>query len=167
MGTAGLGYHFKGVPMDPQLWFYYDYASGDPHPGLGDQHRTFNQLFPFGHYYFGFIDVVGRQNIQDFNAHFVFYPAKWITSFVQYHVFRLADARDALYSAGGAPLRRDPTGRAGTNVGQEIDFVTNFHLSNHQDIYFNISHFFAGDFIKQTGNPRSPEYIYVQYSYRW
>jgi hypothetical protein len=111
--------------------------------------------------------VVGRQNIEGINAHFVFYPAKWITSFVQYHVFRLADARDALYNFAGARLRRDPTGRAGTNVGQEIDFVTNFHLTNHQDIYFNFSHLFAGGFIKQTGNPRSPEYIYVQYSYRW
>jgi hypothetical protein len=65
MYTTGLGYHFKDLPMNPQAWVYYDYASGDPHIGVGDTHRTFNQLFPFGHYYFGFIDVVGRQNIHD------------------------------------------------------------------------------------------------------
>ena len=36
----------------PKVWLYYDYASGTADPGTGTNH-TFNQLFPFGHYYFG------------------------------------------------------------------------------------------------------------------
>jgi hypothetical protein len=167
MGTAGVGYNFKDCCMNPTIWIYYDYASGDPDPGVGNVRRTFNQLFPFGHYYFGFIDVVGRQNINDFNGQIAFYPTKWITTFVQYHVFRLDSPKDALYAANGLPIRRDPTGRAGSSVGEEIDVGLNFHISKHQDIFMSYSHLYAGNFIKQTGPPVSPDYLYVQYSFRW
>jgi hypothetical protein len=165
--TTGLGYYFKDLPTTPEVWVYYDFASGDPRPGQGGTHRTFNQLFPFGHYYFGYIDVVGRQNIEDLNFQLSFYPTKWVAALMQYHMFRLADARDALYSAAGTPLRRDPTGRAGTDVGDEIDVAVNFHLSTHQDLYIDYSHLYAGEFIRRTGSPLSPDYLYLQYSYRW
>jgi hypothetical protein len=169
--TAGFGYHFKCVPTTPQFWVYYDYASGDPSPGVGNTHHTFNQLFPFGHYYFGYIDVVGRQNINDFNAQLSFYPTKWLTTWVQYHVFRLDSPFDALYNAAGVAIRRDPTGRAGTDVGDELDLVTNFHIDKHQDILIGYSHLWAGDFIRFTAPTpraaRSPDYTYIQYSFRF
>jgi hypothetical protein len=165
--TTGFGYHFKDVPTTPQVWLYYDYASGDPNPGPGNVHQTFNQLFPFGHPYFGYIDVVGRQNINDISAQVSFFPTKWITTWVQYHIFRLDSPRDALYSAGGLPLRLDPTGRAGTDVGDEIDYLINFHLTKHQDLFLSYSHLYAGQFLRATGSPRSPDYLYLQYSYRW
>jgi hypothetical protein len=164
--TTGLGYNFADVRLNPTFWIYYDWASGDHNPGL-NRHGTFNQLFPFGHYYFGFIDVVGRQNIEDLNLHAYIWPTKWISTGFQYHMFRLESAKDALYNAAGAPIRRDPTGRAGTDVGDEIDYITNFHLSMHQDILVGYSKLYSGAFIRRTGPPGSPEYFYIQYSYRW
>lgn len=164
--SAGAGWIFENVKTLPQVWLTYDYASGDQSPTAGTV-RTFNQLFPFGHYYFGFLDLVGRQNIHDLNAQFALYPLPWITLLSQFHVFRLDSSRDALYSAGGVPLRRDPTGAAGNNVGQELDLVVNFHLTKHKDVLFNYSHLFAGDFLKKTGSGRSPDLFFVQYSYRW
>jgi hypothetical protein len=166
--TTSVGYQFADVPMDPEFWFGWDYASGDYHPGTGPQHGTFNQLFPFGHYYFGYLDLVGRQNITDLNFQFDFYPTKWIVTALQYHMFRLDSARDALYNAGGTAIRRDPTGRAGTDVGDEIDFTTNFHLSQHQDILLGWSKLFAGQFIEHSAGPKgSPEFFYAQYSFKW
>jgi hypothetical protein len=164
--SVGLGYHFD-MPMDPQFWIYNEYASGDRNPGAGHYRGTFNQLFPFGHYYFGFLDQVGRQNIDDLNMQFALYPAKWIQTVVQYHMFRLDSAKDALYNAAGNAIRRDPTGRAGTDVGEEIDLLTNFHLTTHQDILVGYSRLSAGDFIKRTGNPGSPDLFYLQYSFKW
>ena len=76
--TAALGWNFSKVPMTPQFWVGYDFASGDHNPGTTDTHGTFNQLFPFGHYYFGFLDLVGRQNIEDLNFQAVVWPTKWI-----------------------------------------------------------------------------------------
>jgi hypothetical protein len=165
--TLGGGYRFKCLPMTPEIWGYYDYASGDNNPGMGDARGTFQQLFPFGHYYFGAIDSVGRQNIEDFSLQLSAYPAKWVTTTVQFHTFRLAEEKDALYNAAGKALRQDLTGKAGTDVGQEIDCYTNFHLTTHQDVWVGYSKLFAGGFIKRTGSPDSPELFYLQYSYKY
>ncbi|MFO0872032.1 MAG: alginate export family protein [Pirellulales bacterium] len=114
MATCGFGRHWQDVAWNPTAWIYYDFASGDAAPNAGD-FTTFNQLYPFGHYYLGWLDLVGRQNIHDANAHLYVYPAPWITCFVQYHHFWLNQSRDALYNAAGNAIRRDPTGQAGTN----------------------------------------------------
>jgi hypothetical protein len=165
--ASGLGYHFANLPMNPEFWIYNEWASGDHNGATGRGHGTFNQLFPFGHYYFGFLDLVGRQNIDDLNMQFSFYPTKWTLAMMQYHIFRLDAARDALYNAGGNAIRRDPTGRAGTDVGDEIDLITNFHLSQHQDILLGYSKFFGGAFIRRTGAPLSPDFFYAQYCFKW
>lgn len=164
--TAGLGYNFANAPMNPTFWAYYDWASGD-HDPTGGNYTTFNQLFPFGHYYLGWLDQVARQNIRDVNMHLYLYPTKWITVNVQYHFFALDSARDALYNATGAPIRVSPNGTAGGTVGRELDVIVNFHLSNRVDIISGYSKLYAGDFISNTGNGRSPEFWYVGYSLRW
>jgi hypothetical protein len=163
--TAGLGWHCVDAPLNPTFWIYYDFASGSDN-GV-NQGGTFNQLFPFGHYYFGFLDLVARQNIHDLNLHVYAYPTNWIVTGLQNHFFYLDSGRDALYSAGGAVERSSPKGNAGTYVGDEIDFTTNFHLTFHQDILVGYSVLFAGEFIRNTGNPTSPQLFYVQYSYKW
>lgn len=166
--TTGLGYQFANLPMNPQFWIYNDWASGDRHPGSGNVHGTFDQLFAWGHAYFGYLDLVGRQNIDDLSMQFGFFPARWITSLVQFHVFHLVSARDALYNAAGVPIRRSPNGSAGTYVGSEIDFTTNFHLSLHQDIFVGYSKLFAGSFLHRTAGPQTgPALFYLQYSLKW
>jgi hypothetical protein len=170
--ASGVGYQFSQLPMNPQLWLRYDYASGDKNPNDG-QSNTFNQLFPFGHYYLGFLDRVGRQNIHDFNAQFTLHPQPWFTFIAQYHRFFLANAHDALYNAAGVAYRRDPTGQAGTDVGDELDLRFNIHVNRHQDVLLGYSKLWAGDFIKNTTTPTggkgnvSPDLIYVQYVVRF
>jgi hypothetical protein len=183
-GTAGLGYNFANVPFQPSFWAYFDYAAGDPHPGKG-QHGTFNQLFPFGHFYFAQIDDFGRQNIQDWNFQANFRLTKWIFPIVQYHIIHLDSAKDALYGpqgAGLAPLggaieRQDKTGKSGTDVGQCLHGMINFHLSQHQDIFLGYAHLFAGSYLENApvppgvkatpGQARDGELFYLQYSFRW
>ncbi len=165
--TLGGGYHFADAPMNPQFWMYFDWAEGDPHPGVGGVHRRFNQLFASGHYYLGYLDLVGRENIDDFNLQYTMWPTKWWLTGIQFHVFHLDSPKDALYNAGATVLRSDPTGRAGTSVGNEIDLFTNFHLSAHQDIFLGWSKLYTGRFIKETGPPVSPELFYLQYTYKW
>jgi hypothetical protein len=165
--TTGIGYNFKDVEMTPQFWVYYDFASGDAQPGAGDKFGTFNQLYPFGHYYLGYLDLVARQNIQDFNMQFALFPTKWTYLIVQYHNFHLAQARSPLFGAGGGVLRFDPSGSAGTDVGDELDVLFNVHLTAHQDILFGFSKLYPGSFIRQTGADVSPELFYLQHQVRW
>lgn len=164
--ASGFGRHFADLPMGPVVWLYYDYASGDQNPNQGERH-TFNQLFPFGHYYFGAIDLVARQNIHDLNAHLILYPTKWITLTTQYHCFRLDSARDALYNSAGTAIRRDPTGAAGRQVGSEVDLFANLHLSKRTDVLIGYSHLWAGNFLERTGAGQDPELFYLMLNYRW
>lgn len=164
--ATGVGYNFKRVPTDPHFWIYYEWATGQTNPD-SDVHRTFNQLFPWGHAYFGYLDLVGRQNIRDLNMQLMCYPNHWITPALQFHMFRLDSARDGLYAANGTVLRSDPSGAAGRDIGNEIDFTINFHLSRHQELFVGYSKLFAGTFIRETGPNVSPEVTYVQYSLKW
>jgi hypothetical protein len=168
MATAGVGRHLKSVWATPTAWIYYDYASGDSDPNSGTAH-TFNQLFPFGHYYMGWIDLVGRQNIHDLNAHIYFYPAPWVTMFVQYHRFWLDQPTDALYNVAGRPYatRRDATGAAGTDVGHEIDLVANFHLARYTDLMVGYSKLFGGRFLEDTPGPSDSELFHLMFQQKW
>ena len=60
LGTS-LGYTFTKSSWRPRFWVGYEMGSGDRDTG-GDV-NTFNQLYPLGHAYFGYIDIVGRQNV--------------------------------------------------------------------------------------------------------
>lgn len=165
--TAGLGYHWRCAAWNPQAWVYYDWASGDASPGQGGTRSTFQQLFPFGHYYFGYLDLVGRKNIHDVSAQFVCYPENWITALAQVHRFWLADASDALYNAAGQVIREDRSGRAGQDVGTEIDLVLSLHVTAHADLLLGWSKLFRGSFIDRSGPAVSPELLYAQFGYRW
>jgi hypothetical protein len=177
--TVSGGYNFTGLPFDPQVFIGWDWASGDTNPGAGGAVSTFQQMFPFGHYYFGFIDDVGRQNIQDLNQQITLWPTRWIACQVQNHIFHLDSPKDALYGTNGAPLRQDKTGSLGTYVGDEVDFTVNFHLTKHQDVLIGYSKLYLGRFgmnapqvvplpnSNSVAQMRNGELFYIQYSYKW
>ena len=164
--TLAAGYEWQKHAWRPQAWLGFDYASGTSDP-TANVDRTFNQLFAFGHHFFGYLDLVGRQNVQDLYAQVAMFPENWITLLAQCHHFRLANSRDFLYNAAGRPTRRSATGIAGQDVGQEIDLLANVHLTPHQDVLIGYSKLFAGDFIKNTGPNVSPELFYMMYNFRW
>jgi hypothetical protein len=121
-------------------------------------------------YYQGWVDAVGRQNSHDINLRMYVYPAPWVTVWLQYHHFWLAESRDALYNISGNAYRRDATGQAGTDVGQKAEFLTNFHLTKRSDLYVVYSYLWGGDFLQNTAGPNAAvnsSAIYTGYSYRW
>lgn len=170
MAAAGLGYHFAELPWNPTLWAYYEFGSGDRNPNTGN-FTTFNQLFPFGHYYMGWADIIGRQNIHDFYLSLHLYPTNWITLWFQYHNFWLASRRDALYNVAGNAVRRDPTGAAGSYVGNELDIIVNFHLTKRSDLLVAYAYLFSGDFLRNTQPPGSggadAASFYLIFNTRW
>lgn len=163
--ATGVGYRLP-LPMNPQGWIRYDFASGDSSSTDG-RSNTFNQLFPFGHYYLGFLDRVGRQNIHDINAQFTMQPMPWITFITQYHRFYLANNRDYLYNAAGAATLRDVTGQSGSHVGDELDFRLNLHVSRHQDVLLGYSKMWSGEFLEKLRRGADPDLFYVQYNFRF
>jgi hypothetical protein len=164
--TVGLGYEFRCLPWKPTLWTYFDWASGDSDPTDGDR-GTFNQLFPLGHKYFGYADLVGRQNIEDWNFLFTAKPHDRVSLLAWWHIFRLEESRDSLYNAAGTATRTDATGASGTDVGQELDFTVQIQFNQHADVLFGYSHFFAGDFIANTGVGDDADFFYTTFSFKF
>jgi hypothetical protein len=168
MFSGGLGYHAKPAPWNPTFWAVYNYTSGDDRPNEGTYH-TFNQLFPFIHYYQGWVDAVGRQNLHDLNLRMYLYPTNWVTVWVQYHNYWLASPRDALYNIAGNAFRRDPTGRAGSHVGQKAEVLANFHLTKRADLYAGYSYLWGGEFLRNTAAQGAVDsgIFYLGSSVRW
>lgn len=162
--SSGVGYHFGEVAWNPTFWMYFDYATGS---NSVQGTNTYNQIFPLGHYYLGWLDYVGRANIQDINFHLYLYPTKWITFNTQLHILQLANAKDALYNTAAAVQRSDPTGAAGRDVGTELDFIVNWHLGPHSDLVTAYSHMFAGDFLRATGPSNNLDTFWLLYNLRW
>jgi hypothetical protein len=50
-----------------------------------------------------------------------------------------------LYTIFGNAYRRDPTGRAGNDVGDKVDFLVNFHLSQWGDLYAGYSYLWGAN----------------------
>ena len=159
------GYTFADLPLTPRPYIGFDIASGDDDPTDGDL-ETFNQLFPLGHAYFGYIDVIGRQNIIDVH------PGVEITLLADkpnikklslrgdYHLFWRQSEDDAVYNVAGGILRADG-GSDARYIGSELDLILNWQIDRHFNAYFGYSHFFAGDFIDETGADDDIDFFYA------
>lgn len=164
------GYTLADVPLSPHVYLGFDYASGDDDPANPDR-QTFNQLFPTGHLYFGYIDVIGRQNIIDVHPGVDFSIlknkpyAKNLSFRAEYHQFWRASTDDAVYNAAGGVQRAAVAGNHESSVGGEIDLLLNYQFDRHVTAYLGYSHFFAGDFIRQTGPGDDIDFLYAAFVY--
>lgn len=160
------GYTFKDLPMSPRVGIGLDYATGDDTP-RDNSHDTFYQLFPTGHAFLGYIDLVGRQNIIAPSVHFSFKPHKDVTVKAAYYHFWLDSNLDALYNAGGSPIRRNVSGSSGNDVGDELDLIATWQIDRHSSLLVGWSHFWPGNFIESSGASRDADFVYLQYQFKF
>jgi len=161
------GYTFAETPWKPRLGAGFDWASGDKHPFDGKV-ETFDQLFPLSHKYFGFLDLIGRQNITSTNVNLSAWPiADKVRAASAYHAFWLSDNSDALYGATGGPGRRDRLGNSGTEIGHELDLTVAWKVDRHSSVLVGYSHFWDSDFIIRTGSSVDADFWYVQYAMKF
>ncbi len=163
-GTANLGYTFAKLDAKPRIYLGYDYASGDSDPASGKV-ETYNQLFPVGHAHLGFMDMIGRQNIHDFSQGIALWPiAKKVQVRVDHHLFWRAERADAAYNAAGGVLR-EADADASREIGSEIDVTASWTIDRSTSALLGYSHFFAGDFIKETGSSDDVTFVYASIQY--
>lgn len=166
MTTLQAGYTFRHTRAAPRLYANLDYASGDDSTG-GDV-QTFNQLFPLGHAYLGFLDVAGRQNIVDLSGGGSAKPWRNLTVAADYHVFRRASARDGMYGSGApfAGLTRATTPAATSkSTGTELDVTLRYPLDRYSAVAFGYSHFWTGTFLRQSGPAAPIDWAYAMLTY--
>lgn len=168
--SAELRYTFADTWGKPYLLLGLDYASGDGDP-TDRRVETFNQLYPLGHAYFGYIDTVARQNIQAarLGGGITLVPQK-VTAAADFHFFGRAAGADGLYSAGGAlargPAVTTPGGRVVAarhkTLGRELDLTLQYRISRHLTATAGYSRFFTGGFLGETGVSDNTDFVYAE-----
>ena len=151
--TAGLGKQLNEMAWKPTLWVFYDFATGNRPDG---SRNNFDDLFPLGHKYHGFIDAVQRSNLKSPNARLTFKPAKRLSMLLWYHNFTAAERSDNLLSLGGTP-DQDPTQ---TDFGNELDVVATYQATARTSVQAGYAHFWAGDKIL---SGQDADFFYLQW----
>jgi hypothetical protein len=144
-----------------RLGFEYDVASGDRNPHDGRSGEFFN-LFPTNHQYYGYADLMGWRNMQDFRPMFTVAPVRPVRFDVDYHRLYLLEARGPWKDAGGNVLGFDPMGQSGTHVGDELDFTLGFPIHKAVKILSGYSLFFPGAVARNTRGKDRQDLFYLQ-----
>ena len=158
MVAAQVGHTFE-ARWSPRIWLGFDYASGDERSG-GDV-QTFNQLFPLGHAYLGYLDAIGRQNIIDASAGVELRLTDTFKTALDGHALWLADSSDALYDVGGTVLRAGGTARS-RFVGVELDWTVSWQVDRHLCLLLGLSYLTAGSMVEQSGPSDDTAFAYMQ-----
>ncbi len=162
---GGIGYTFDTACM-PRLGVAFNYGSGDGDPSDGDV-ETFQNLFPTNHKFYGQMDVFSWQNMKDLEVSFKCAPTKKLTAKAEFHAFWLADTNDSWYRANGIATVRPltPVARAASDfVGYEVDATLTYTVSKNLSFEGGYSHFFAGDYLSDTGASDDADFVYLQTS---
>ncbi|MEP7077404.1 MAG: alginate export family protein [Chthoniobacterales bacterium] len=168
------GYTAKKLPWSPRVGLEYDYASGDHNPNDNNS-ESFQNLFPSNHEKYGFMDEFGWRNIHDARAQFNVKPVKKLDVEFDYHAFWLADTHDFWYRSNGlSTLRtRTPDGRdvrtigARNFAGQEIDLTATYEVNKNIKVQGGYSHFFAGDYLRDTGPEDDADFGYLMATFTY
>lgn len=177
--AANIGYTLPDVYGTPRIAFEYAYGSGDNNP-TNSTHDTFDQLYPTGHKFAGYMDFGSWQNLHDIRGIFSLKPTPRLSLAIEGHLLWLADTADNFYNKGGV-ARGGATFQAaaaqgtgyGINpnynsyVGAELDIVAGYAVNKFMALEAGYGHFFVGNYIEQTwSNPafgsQDADWFYVQ-----
>jgi hypothetical protein len=164
---ASGGYTFDSIPWKPRLGLEYDFATGDDNPN-DSKSQSFQNLFPSNHEKYGFMDEFGWRNIHDLRFQANVKPTKSLNLEFDYHAFWLADTHDFWYRSNGiSTLRtRTPDGRdvrtigASNFAGHEIDLTATYNFNQFIKFQTGYSHFFAGEYLADTGPSDDADFAY-------
>ena len=160
---GGVGYTFDAAWL-PRLGLEYNYATGDRDP-VDREVETFQNLFPTNHKSYGQMDAFSWQNMHDLAVIVKAQPIKAVTLKSEFHVFWLASTDDVWSRANGTTAVRPltPAARAANqSAGAEIDLTATWNVNKHLQIEGGYSHFFAGDYLGDTGPSDDADFGYVQ-----
>lgn len=155
-----LGYTFSKSFWTPRLNLEYNHASGDRNPTDGT-FSTFDNLFPTNHDKYGHIDFLSLKNMNDIKVGVGVKPHKKLSFAADFHWFFLDAKESAWFNAAGG-IFRSANPNAGIQLGEELDLLTTYKLTEHLSFLIGYSRFFPGPFAKDTGAHDDANFFYVQ-----
>ena len=150
------------LPGRPKLGAAFSYGSGDddPHDGV---HATFDQLYPLGHAYYGYIDLFALQNLRNTEITVeASLPGRMRLRVGVQDFALVAPGADAWYNVGGAVVHRAAGETLSPHVGNEIDVTLRVPVG---DVGLEVGYgrFFGGAYLRDAGFARrTADFLYVQ-----
>lgn len=164
--TGGVGRRFGHLTWKPELWFFYDWASGSSSTGNG-----FHTYVQRAHYYLGTMDLFGRRNLQDFNTRLTLSPVENVTFSIWYHYFLLATRRDVAYNLNMGSFAGLTAGTAGSrDLGHELDLTVTWQVNDRTQMRLGYDYFWSGRYYDKTpGVPFSgnADFFYGHFQYEF
>lgn len=154
LGVTGAG------GMKPSFEVGFDYATGDSEPN-DETRKTFDNLFPTNHKFYGYLDLAAWKNLQNRRASLSLQPAeKWKVK-ADVHFLSLATTADAWYAASGAVFKKiaDAPSR---RLGMEGDFTALWSAHRTFNVLFGASVFAPGPYAKAAGGATAATFFYLQ-----
>ena len=145
---------------NPTLWGYFDYATGDDN-NANPANVGYNEFFPLTHKYLGFIDAVLRSNVIAPNVLFTFEPIEHTKFLIWYYHFRAENDGVIVPGVGNAP---QSVGMGNRVLGNELDLLGNFQLTDKTSLLIGFSQFWRGNRI--TGS-NDAQFLYGQYTIKF
>ncbi len=148
-----------------QTFINFDYASGGSH--TDSNLKTYHAIYPLGHAYLGYIDIVGRQNIIHLQSGLTVGLFKKSKLGLHYHFFWRASIADSLYNAGGAIIQ--DTSKISSNeryIGSEIDIYYKQNIQKHLNLLVGFNHFIPGKSVTTSiTGARNITFSFIQLQY--
>jgi len=156
---AEVGYQLPEATGKPWIRAGVAHGSGDNDPATG-VHKTFFNLVPTNHKYYGYMDTAALSNLLNVYLQFLVRQAEKLSVQVDGHFFWLSGEKDSWYTGSGVPAQRSfgyaggyafSTGRAARLaggkrfVGSELDLTGTYALSEHVEAQAGYSHFFGAE----------------------
>ena len=164
-GYAHVGKAFPNVVAAPLVFIEGNYASGTKNPA-GRDWNTFDQLYPSNHDKYGFADLVGRRNLEQFRVGTEENVGKRWKFKEAFEGYWLATSNDNYYASSGAIAVAAHPG-ADRHIGNELDLLAEYQMNGGINFGFGYARLFAGQFLTTTtqGHDYSYPYAYVEYNF--
>lgn len=156
--TAILGHTWDQRTWKPKLSAVYYWGSGDRNPN-DNEDNTFSVLFPLGHAYWGLIDNLSGQNLNDYSLQMLVHPTKKMSFLTAMHWFDLDRNTDFLYNVAGVPVGKIGSG---TDVGEEFDMVLTYNFNPNFTVQAGYLWFWYGAFVENSLPRPDANQFYLQ-----
>jgi hypothetical protein len=161
--ATDTGYTFRDVRFTPRLGLRADVISGDGSAADGTL-GTFNPLFPRGSY-FGEIALIGPQNIIDLHPTLDLHLAESLTLTLDWDFFWRYSTGDGIYDNGGNVIRGADGGAR--FIGSQASVGIEWEVRRHTTLEVVYSHFFAGDYLRESGPGADVDFLAAWLTYRF
>ena len=164
MVASDTGYTFSSLPLKPRLGMKANMGSGDEDPADQDL-QTFNHLFPKGAY-ISDNNLVGPTNLINLHPSLTLTPADRLTITVDWDFFWRESIHDGVYNNAGALVRSGKNSTSHT-IGNQAQAQLEWNPDRHVTFVVIYTHFFAGQFLKETGPGKDVDYVTSWVTYKF